>query len=150
MKVLTSLLFLFAFSCVYSQKADLATVQNFWDNNIMEIIRLDKEKIIDHTAFPVSGSWGYALELEGGPEAWTDDDYKLNLDKIYNEELRIKLRGMNYNSLVHHTDENGELNFILQITFETITDVGTFESATLLYFKKYEGIWKLYQIEHAG
>jgi hypothetical protein len=150
MKALSSLLFLLLFSVAFSQKADLATVQKFWDNNIMEIVRLDKEKIIEHTAFPVSGSWGYAIELEGGPEDWSNDDYKNNLDKIYNEELRVKLRGMNYNSLVHHTDENGELNFILQLTFETITDDGTFESATLLYFKKYEGIWKLYQIEHAG
>jgi hypothetical protein len=150
MKALTTLLFSILFSLAFAQKADLATVQNFWDNNIMEIVRLDKEKILEHTAFPVTGSWGYAIELDGGPEDWKNDDYTNNLDKIYNEELRIKLRGMNYNSLVHHMDDDGELNFILQLSFETVTDDGTFESATLLYFKKYDGIWKIYQIEHAG
>jgi hypothetical protein len=150
MKTLILLLFASLSLVSFGQKANLATVQGFWDTNIMEIIRLEKEKIIEHTSFPVSGSWGYAIELEGGPEDWSDEDYKNNLEKIYNEELRTILKGMNYNSLVHHTDENGDLNFIIQINMETTTDEGTFESATLLYFKKYDGIWKLYQIEHAG
>ncbi len=53
------------FSSLNAQIASLETVRNFWDKNIMEIIRLDNDKIIEHTNYPVEGSWGYVLELEG-------------------------------------------------------------------------------------
>ena len=153
MRLLLSLCF-FLFSLTsYSQKTDLATVRNFWDTTIMEIVRLDKDKIIEHTHFPVEGSWGYALEMEGlseEPEEWSDADFKNNLDKIYTAETRSALQKKTYNDLVHFIDDQGELNFILQLTFETEMDGETYESATILYFKRYESIWKLFKIEYAG
>lgn len=150
MKASFIFLLLFFSSVSFGQQADHATVQQFWNSNILEIVRLDKEKIIEHTSFPVAGSWGYVLELEGEPESWTSEDFINNIPKIFNDEVRIKLRGMTYNDLVHHKDENGELNFILQLNFQTVVEAGTFESSTLLYFKKFDGIWKLFQIEYAG
>lgn len=134
----------------FSQKASLETVRNFWDSNVMEIIRLDEDKIIEHTNYPVDGSWGYVLELEGEPETWTDTDFNNGLSTIFNTELRVALREKTYNDLVHHENEAGELEFILSISFTTSTEDAEFESMTFLYFKKFEGIWKLFKIENAG
>ncbi len=150
MKSIATLTFCLIISVVFGQKTDLETVKKFWDTNIVEIIRLDQESIIEHTHFPVSGSWGYVMELEGDAETWTKEDFISAIPAIFNEELREKLQKENYNSLVHHIDEVGNLHFILQLNFETITSDGVFESTTLLYFKRFDGVWKIYQIEYAG
>ena len=134
----------------FSQKADLETVQSFWNSNIAAIISLDRETIISQTNFPLEGSWGYVVELEGDADSWTKEDFVQNIDKIFNDEMRVKLRRMDYNQLVHHVDEDGQVNFILQLLFVTEEEGVKYESATLLYFRKFEGIWKLYQIEYAG
>lgn len=150
MKSIATLTFCLIISVVFGQKTDLETVKKFWDTNIVEIIRLDQESIIEHTHFPVSGTWGYVMELEGDAETWTKEDFISAIPTIFNEELREKLQKENYNSLVHHIDEVGNLHFILQLNFETITSDGVFESTTLLYFKRFDGVWKIYQIEYAG
>jgi len=134
----------------FSQKASLETVRNFWDTNVLEIIRLDTKNIIEHTNYPVDGSWGYVLELEGEPETWTNEDFNTGIPTLFNEQLRIAVRGKTYNDLVHFENEAGELEFILSLSFTTATDEGDFESSTFLYFKKFDGIWKLFKIEYAG
>jgi len=147
--VLSSVVVLFTFIS-FGQKGDLQTVQAFWDNNIQEIVRLDKVKIIEHTHFPVDGSWGYAVDYNLDPADWTDELFKDNLDKIFDESLRAVLKGMDYNQLVHHRDENGALNFMIQLFFETEIDGTKLESSTILFFKCYNQIWKLYKIEYIG
>jgi hypothetical protein len=148
--------FIFLFICIlfivngYSQRADLKTVQDFWNANIVEIINLKNSEIIEHTNFPLEGSWGYAIDYESEESSWTSDLYKNNLSKVFTSELRNALSEMNYNQLVHHTDENGELNFILQAFLTTNVDGDTFESSTILYFKKFDGIWKLFKVELIG
>lgn len=150
MKTLLFLLIITISSSTNAQIASLETVRNFWDTNIMEIIRLDKEKIIEHTNYPVEGSWGYVLELEGEPDTWTTAEFNNGLPLIFNDQLRIALRSKTYNDLVHFENETGELEFIIQLTSITSTDDGDFESSTFLYFKKFEGVWKLFKMEYAG
>jgi|GEM_PF-1307875 hypothetical protein len=151
MKTLLITSFLFLNGFIFSQKADLNTVKTFWDANIYEIIILDQEGIEKHTYFPVEGSWGYILNLED-PESTTDEDFTHNLKEIFTEEVRVALRNKTYNDLVHHTDENGELNFIVQVITTTQMEGSgeVMESMMILYFKKFEGEWKLFQIELAG
>jgi hypothetical protein len=148
--LLLSLLTISPFFQSFAQKADLETVQSFWNSNIAAMISLDKETIISQTNFPLLGSWGYVIELDGDADSWTKEDFVQNIDKIFNDDLRVKLRRMDHNQLVHHLDENGQLNFILQLLFITEEEGVKYESATLLYFKQFDGIWKLYQIEYAG
>jgi hypothetical protein len=150
MKSVVTLTFSLIISVVVGQKTDFETVKKFWDTNIAEIIRLDQDSIIEHTYFPVSGSWGYVMELEGDAESWTKEDFISAIPSIFNEELRKKLKEENYNNLVHHIDESGNVHLILQLNFETYTSEGIFESTTLLYFKRFDGVWKIYQIEYAG
>ena len=139
MKAIILLLLLTISTISFSQIANLETVRNFWDTNIMEIIRLDKEKIMEHTNYPVEGSWGYVLELESEPENWSETDFNAGIPVIFNDEMRIALRGKTYNDLVHFENEAGELEFILQVSTITSTEDGDFESSTFLYFKKFEG-----------
>jgi len=150
MKALFLLLLLMSSTISFSQIANLETVRNFWDTNIMEIIRLEKDKIIKHTNYPVEGSWGYVLELEGEAEIWTTEDFNAGIPLLFNEELRSAMRSKSYNDLVHFKNDNGELEFILQVTTITSTEDGDFESSTFLYFKKFEGVWKLFKMEYAG
>ncbi|TNF48546.1 MAG: hypothetical protein EP305_05260 [Bacteroidetes bacterium] len=151
MKTLLITAFLLLNGFTFSQKADLNTVKTFWETNIYEIIILDQEGIEKHTHFPVEGSWGYILDLED-PESTTDEDFTHNLKEIFTEEVRVALRNKTYNDLVHHTDENGELNFIVQVMMTTQLEDSdeVMESMMILYFKKFEGDWKLFQIELAG
>lgn len=152
MRTILILFVLLATNFSIAQKTTRDVVINFWDTAIQPIIDLDKEKIIEHTNFPLQGSWGYQLDLSTGPDEWTKDDFTSHLEMIFNEETRALLKQKTINDLVHYTNEAGEFEFIINVNFYSIQEEtgDQYESVTIFYFKKFEDVWKLYSIEYAG
>jgi hypothetical protein len=124
----------------------------FWDSNIKAIVDFDSTKIIAQTNFPLEGSWGYAIGLETEPEEWTKTDYTTNLESIFTEELRTLLSEKTYNDLTHYANEEGEIQLIINLMsyYTDIETQETYESSTILFFKKFDNEWKLFSIEYAG
>ena len=136
----------------FSQKLERTAVVAFWESNIKAIVDFDSTKIIAQTNFPLEGSWGYAIGLETEPEEWTKTDYITNLESIFTEELRILLREKTYNDLTHYANDAGEIQLIINLMsyYTDIETQETYESSTILFFKKFNNEWKLFSIEYAG
>ncbi len=136
----------------FSQKLEYNVIVAFWDSNIKAIVDFDSTKIIAQTNFPLEGSWGYAIGLETEPEEWTKTDYITNLESIFTEELRILLREKTYNDLTHYANDAGEIQLIINLMsyYTDIETQETYESSTILFFKKFNNEWKLFSIEYAG
>ena len=136
----------------FSQKLEYNVIVAFWDSNIKAIVDFDSTKIIAQTNFPLEGSWGYAIGLETEPEEWTKTDYTTNLESIFTEELRTILREKTYNDLTHYANEAGEIQLIINLIsyYTDIETQETYESSTILFFKKFNNEWKLFSIEYAG
>jgi hypothetical protein len=148
--VFTFLIIVFLSFSSFGQKANLETVKSFWETTIIPLVDFDKETIVKNTNFPVSGSWGYYLELKEDEAEWNEDVFAGNLSSIFSAEFRSRLKEMNFNYLVHHTDELGKFHFILQVNFAQTKNGTTSDMYYFLYFTQFDEVWKLYQIEIAG
>lgn len=127
-------------------------VEEFWNSNMLPIIKLDKATIENQTNFPLEGSWGYIVDDLGDPESWTKELYVENLGQIYSDAIRIAIRSKSINDLAHMTTESGETALLLSVYVETKdkeSDI-VYETSYMFFFKKFEGVWKLYKIELAG
>lgn len=149
MKIFLFLLIVTASININSQ-TNRDVIISFWDSNIQAIVNLDQEKIIEQTNFPVGGSWGYAMELESSMEKWSKEDFISNISKIFNEETRDQLKQKTYNDLVHYKNDDGVLELIINVNFQTKMEGSsdTIESSTIFFFKMFENKWKLYSIEY--
>ena len=136
----------------FSQKLERNVVVAFWESNIKAIVDFDSTKIIAQTNFPLEGTWGYAIGLETAPEEWTKTDYITNLESIFTEELRTLLSEKSFNDLTHYVNDIDEIQLIINLmsNFTDIETQETYESSTILFFKKFDNEWKLFSIEFAG
>jgi len=152
MKTILIIAFTFLTSITFSQLVQKAELEEFWNSNILPMVKIDKETIISQTNFPLEGAWGYMVDDLSDSESWTAELYTNNLEKIYTDEIRIAMRSKTINDLAHFTTEEGETALLLSIMIETYDKESdmTFESSYMFFFKKFEGNWKLYKIDIAG
>lgn len=136
----------------FGQATNRDVVISFWNSNIQSIIDFDQAKIIAETNFPVEGSWGYVVGLESSPEEWTKEDFVKHLEQIFTSEYRAILEQKTYNDLVHHTNDAGQREFIINLNTSTKDPESgeVYESAMIMFFKQFDNKWKLYSIEFAG
>ena len=92
----------------------------------------------------------FAAELKEDESEWKENVFAGNLSSIFSAEFRSRLKEMNFNYLVHHTDELGKFHFILQVNFAQTKNGTTSDMYYFLYFTQFDEVWKLYQIEIAG
>lgn len=144
------LLFCFLSFSSFAQKANLETVKSFWETIIIPITEYKEEVILKNTQFPLSGSWGYYLDLKEDEANWDQSVFQKKLHAVFSPEFRSRLKEMNFNYLVHHTDTEGKFHFILQVNFSQTKNGITSDLFYFLYFTQYDEVWKLYQIEIAG
>lgn len=152
MKNLFLISFLLFTHITFSQLVPKAELDQFWNSNILSMVRIDKEAIVAQTNFPLEGAWGYMIDDLSEPESWTQELYSNNLAKIYTDEIRIAMRSKTINDLTHFTTDEGETALLLSIMVETYDKESdmTFESTYMFYFKKFDGNWKLFKMDIAG
>jgi hypothetical protein len=152
MKTTLIIAFTLLTSISFSQLVPKAELEQFWNSNILSILKIDKEAIIAQTNLPLDGAWGYMVDDLSEPESWTQELYSNNLEKIYTEEIRIAMRSKTINDLAHFTTDEGETALLLSIMIETYDKESdmTFESSYMFFFKKIDGNWKLFKMDIAG
>lgn len=152
MKTTLIIAFTLLTSISFSQLVQKAELDEFWNSNILPMVKIDKEAIIAQTNFPLDGAWGYMVDDLSEPESWTQELYSNNLEKIYTEEIRIAMRSKTINDLAHFTTDEGETALLLSIMIETYDKESdmTFELSYMFFFKKIDGNWKLFKMDIAG
>ena len=152
MKTTLMIAFTLLTSISFSQLVPKAELEQFWNSNILSMVKIDKEAIIAQTNFPLDGAWGYMVDDLSEPESWTQELYSNNLEKIYTDEIRIAMRSKTINDLAHFTTDEGETALLLSIMIETYDKESgmTFESSYMFFFTKIDGNWKLFKMDIAG
>lgn len=141
MKLFYTLLLLLTLAPVtIAQEIDEDEAEVFWEENIQPILDLDKDKVTSQTNFPL-------LVFDG---EWDEKMFASEYDSIFNKDLLADLKYHSIRDLDFDADESGEIYFILSVLSITEMDGEQFESATILYFKRFDGIWKLYKVVMAG
>jgi hypothetical protein len=124
----------------HAQSVKKPDPQHFWDTNIQAIIDGDVDQVVSQSHFPMS-------TFEGD---WSKNSFIDAFDILFDESAVEALKLQNYRDIQAVEDSPGVMIYIVVITTEMEIDGEIFESATILSFKKYEGEWKLYNIDMAG
>lgn len=133
----TSILFILLFisSTIFSQITDRVEAQKFMEDNIYNMVILEKDKIVTQTNFP--------LEIYTGDKTWGKDEFSSKLSTLFSDAMRIELRGStidNIDAWVMAKDTSETYMLACFVPYEEYT-------AVVFLFKKFNGTWKLYGID---
>jgi len=135
MKRFIPLLFV-AFSFTgFAQLTDKQEAQNFWADNIQNIVEYKKEAILAQIHFP----------LKVGDKKLTKEQFKLVMDKHFSPELRTELGKKDIESI-----DAWKMGDDLTQTYMIVCRKGLdpqYEAAVLC-FLQYNGKWMLNQIDY--
>jgi hypothetical protein len=133
---------------VHSQEIDEDEAEEFWVSIILPMLDKDKDAVLKNVHYPIAT---YLGEL-------TEKEFTTQYDDILTEEVIYQLSHASQREIqAVEYDEPGDVTYMLVlISSYTIDDEGgdmdgeEMESATVLSFKKYDGVWKLYSVDIAG
>ncbi len=129
------LIFLSLGTTGFSQLKDTVEAQNFWNNNIANIVSFNKEKILTQIHFP----------LEAGTRKFTKDQFRMVMDKYLNTELRAELGKKDIRSIDAWKMMGDETQTYMIVCYEGLE--AQYEAAVLC-FLQYNGEWLLNQIDY--
>lgn len=127
-------------SASYAQSVKMPEPQHFWATNIQAIIDGDVEEVISQSHFPMS-------TFEGD---WSKNSFSDAFDILFDASAVENLKSQSFRDIQAMEDSPGVMTYVVVITTVTEIDGEIYESATILSFKKFEGEWKLYNIDMAG
>lgn len=113
---------------------DTVEARRFWNDNIRNIIELDREKILEQTNFPLIIQ-DNRIEKE---------QFKLELERYFTEKIRSELKKASLRRLTSwYLLDDSTPTYILPCC--EIDDKRTYSMMTLMFFQ-YGGQWKLKEI----
>lgn len=136
--LLTTVLLLSSTS--FAQSINKTEPQQFWETNIQAIIDGDVDKVVSQSHFPMT-------TFEG---EWKKKNFVDAFDILFDESAIEELSSQNYRDIQPLEDSPGKMTYVVVITTVSEFEGEVYESSTILSFKKFEGEWKLYQIDMAG
>lgn len=142
MKTLFTMLagFLLISSSVFAQTLKKVEPQQFWDTNIQAILGSELDEVVSQSHFPMT-------TFEGD---WSKKDFINSFDLLFDKSILAALRDQSYRDIQPIESSPGEITYMVVITTYTEVEGETYESVTILSFKKFDGEWKLYDIDMAG
>ena len=129
---------------------DTLELKKIWNDCMFPIMNLDKEKLKQIVYFPLAGDWGYMVGLNKSEELWTEKEFYYNLQKLFHPKYIDKLKKQTFKDISVYQQNDGEINLLVAVNFETKVGNIKTESSTILRFRKIINKWKLYVIFHAG
>ncbi|MCJ8291973.1 MAG: hypothetical protein HRT58_18995 [Crocinitomicaceae bacterium] len=132
--------FLLISSSVFAQSLNKVEPQQFWETNIQAILNSDLDEVVSQSYFPMT-------TFEGD---WSKKDFINSFDMLFDESILAALRDQSFRDIQAIESSPGEITYMVVIITYTEMEGETYESATILSFKKFDGEWKLYDIDMAG
>lgn len=131
--------FLFG-STVQAQSLNKVGPQQFWETNIQAILDQDIDLVVEQSHFPMS-------TFEGD---WKENDFRDAFEILFDETTLAALKSQTFRDIQAVENEPGDVTYMVVILTEMEVDGEMYESATILSFMKFDGVWKLYNIDMAG
>ncbi len=122
-----------------AQSLNKTEPQQFWDTNIQAILDEDVDAVVEQAYFPMS-------TFEGD---WSKRDFKNSFDVIFDRSVLEALGKQTYRDIQATNGTDGLTYKVVVMTYTEI-DGELYESATMLYFQKFDDEWKLFKIDMAG
>lgn len=137
--IASTILFLMS-SMAFSQSVDKVEAQAFWDNNIQSILDGDIDAVVEQSVLPM-------VVFE---EEMDEEMFREAYEYIFDENVIATLMGMSYRDIELIDEDPKALVYMVSIYSEIEEEGEIYESMTFLSFKKFDGKWKLSQIDIAG
>ncbi|PHR30805.1 MAG: hypothetical protein COA38_09700 [Fluviicola sp.] len=132
--------FLLISSSVFAQSLNKVEPQQFWETNIQAILNSDLDEVVSQSYFPMT-------TFEGD---WSKKDFINSFDMLFDESILAALSDQSFRDIQAIESSPGEITYMVVIITYTEMEGETYESATILSFKKFDGEWKLYDLDMAG
>lgn len=127
-------------SSVIAQEINKIEPQQFWETNIQAILDSDVDKVVSQAHFPMT-------TFDGD---WSEEPFIDAFDMLFDEAVLAELKTQSFRDIQPFEGNGGEMTYMVVIATETEFEGELYESVTLLSFKKFDGEWKLYDIDMAG
>ncbi len=127
-------------SSVIAQEINKIEPQQFWETNIQAILDSDVDKVVRQAHFPMT-------TFDGD---WSEEPFIDAFDMLFDEAVLAELKTQSFRDIQPFEGNGGEMTYMVVIATETEFEGELYESVTLLSFKKFDGEWKLYDIDMAG
>lgn len=132
--------FLLITSSAEAQSLNKVEPQQFWETNIQAILDSDLDDVVSQSHFPMT-------TFEGD---WSQKDFINSFDILFDESILASLRDQSFRDIQPIESSPGEITYMVVIVTYMEVEGETYESATILSFKKFDKEWKLYDIDMAG
>ncbi len=114
----------------FSQLKDTLVAKKFWADNIHNMVTLNKSQILLQTHFPI----------EVADKKLTKEQFKLSLDKYFNQELRDELSKKTIDDIDAWTMYEGSTQTYMIVCYNGMIEG---YDALVLNFLQYNGKWML-------
>jgi len=114
---------------------DTVEARKFWNDNIANIVSMNKEKILTQIHFP----------LEVGSKKFTKEQFKPVMDKYLNAEIRAELSKKDIKSIDAWKMMGDETQTYMLVCYKGLEP--QYEAAVLC-FLQYNGKWMLNHIDY--
>ncbi len=132
--------FLIMSSSLIAQEINKIEPQQFWETNIQAILESDVDKVVSQSYFPMT-------TFDGD---WSEEAFIDAFDMLFDKAVLVELKTQSFRDIQPFEGNGGEMTYMVVIATETEFEGEFYESVTLLSFKKFDGEWKLYDIDMAG
>ncbi|MCK5856911.1 MAG: hypothetical protein KAG64_05440 [Bacteroidales bacterium] len=129
---------------------DSTELKKFWNECVNPIIDNDKDKLEKIIHFPLQGEWGFMMELNKVDRLWTKQDFFDNYGKLFANDLIENLKEQSFKNIEVYNHDNGTVELLVSVGWETMIDGFKYESGIIFRFKKFKNDWKLYVIQGVG
>lgn len=129
---------------------DSTELKKFWNECVSPIIDYDSNKLEKIIHFPLKGEWGFMMELNKADSLWTKQDFFDNCKKLFTKDLIEKLKVQSFKNVEVYNHDEGTVELLVSIGWETIIDGFKDEFGIIFRFKKFKNDWKLYVIQGVG
>ena len=124
----------------FSQSINKIEPEQFWETNIRAILDSNIDEVVSQSHFPMA-------TFEGD---WSKNSFIDAFEILFDESVLASLSSQTYRDIQAFEDGPNKVTYMVVIVTETEYEGEFYESATMLSFKKFDGEWKLYQIDMAG
>jgi len=125
-----------------TKKIDL---QEFWDNAVVPILKVEKNKVITNIEFPVFGQWAEQIGLEKKSIEITINDFTSIYDSVFNKDFLKDLSNKTYKDATIYKE-----NDTTWYSFSVGKQMGQTEGGLWISFYNKNGKFKLRKIQGVG
>lgn len=136
----------------YGQKhnADSTELKLFYEHFVTPLLDKDMHRVKEIVYWPLKGDWGNIMNFTKPKSMWTEDDFYINYDKLFNEAFVRALRRQTWKNIDMLYRDNGGSELLIGVRHRAVVGGFKEDSTVIFRYKRINGHWKLYYIQKIG